>query len=161
LVKFGHTSPLLSNSGLQTLVLLAYAYYAKTSGLSVANTLDSGFQTWLEEFERGVLEFGDSTGTFMDRMVLFGPSKYDLVAVVQTLANESAEAARGRWGPLRVVYPPATIMSDHPYAALNAPWVSPAQREAADRFREFLLSVPIQELGLRLGFRPGNARVPV
>ncbi len=160
-VKFGHTSPQTSNSGMQTLVLLAYAYHNKTTDLTSANVLDPQFQQWLAEFELAVMEFGDSTGTFMDNMVRFGPSKYDAVLVYENLAVQNVEAAQGRWGPIRVYYPPATIISDHPYAVLNAPWVTAEQQQAAAMFRDCLLAEPTQQLALQYGFRPANADVSI
>lgn len=160
LVKFGHTSPESSNSGIQILVLLAYAYHQKSSGLTSQDILDTDFQQWLTDIERAVLEFGDSTGTFMTDMVRFGPSKYDFVVVYENLAIENIAAAENRWSQsIRVYYPPATIVSDHPYAILNAEWVTPEQQEAAARFRDFLLSAEIQRLALQFGFRPANIQV--
>lgn len=157
--KFGHTSPELSNSGIQTLVLLAYGYHQKSTGLQPGDVLDPGFQEWFVNIERSVLEFGASTGTFMDNMVRFGPSKYDFVVVYENLASENIQTAEDRWGSIRVYYPPATIVSDHPYAILNAPWVTPEQQEAAALFRNFLLSEEIQTLALQYGFRPANTQV--
>ncbi|NJP05283.1 MAG: ABC transporter substrate-binding protein [Chloroflexaceae bacterium] len=162
LAKFGHTSPETSNSGIQTLVLLAYAYHQKTTGLSNQDILDADFQAWLDGIERSVLEFGDSTGTFMTNMIRLGPSKYDFVVVYENLAIDNIETAQGRWEqPLRIYYPPATILSDHPYAVLNADWVSPEQREAAEIFRDFLLSPEIQELALEYGFRPADPNIAI
>jgi hypothetical protein len=161
-VKFGHTSPLTSNSGAQAVVLLAYGFHNKNSGLTVNDILDPAFQSWFLDIQRSVLEFGNSTGTFMTNMVRFGPSKYDLAVVYENLAIENIEAAQGRWGDtLRVVYPPATTFSDHPYAILNGPWTTPDQQQAAARFRDFLLTRPIQELSLQYGFRPADPSVPI
>lgn len=161
-VKFGHTSPLRSNSGAQALLLMAYGYYNKTSGLSSADITNAEFQKWFAEIENSVLEFGDSTGTFMDNMIRFGPSKYDMVAIYENLAIESIDKAQGRWGDtLRVVYPPATLFSDHPYAVLAGDWTTPEQRAAAEQFGQFLLSRPIQELALQYGFRPADPGVAV
>jgi ABC-type Fe3+ transport system substrate-binding protein len=160
--KFGHTSPETSNSGIQTLVLLTYAYHNKTTGLTTQDVLDQAYQQWLDGIENSVLEFGNSTGTFMKNMINFGPGKYDFVVVYENLAIENVEAARGRWGQdLRVYYPPATIFSDHPYTILNAEWVSDEQREAARLFRDFLLSEEIQALAIEYGFRPASSRVSV
>ncbi len=161
-VKFGHTSPLTSNSGAQALILMAYGYHNKVKGLTNADALDPGFQQWLREIEMAVLEFGDSTGTFMTSMVQFGPSKYDMVLVYENLALENIEAAQRRWGDIRIYYPPATMFSDHPYAILNTPWVTPEQRRAAEQFRDFLLSQPIQQIALdQYGFRPTNPDVSI
>ncbi len=161
-VKFGHTSPLTSNSGTQVLILMAYDYNHKSRNLTNADVLSPEFQQWMRDMEMAVLEFGDSTGSFMTGMVQFGPSKYDLVLVYENLALENIDAARERWGDIRIYYPPATMFSDHPYAILNAPWVTPEQRQAAEQFRDFLLSPSIQEIAFRqYGFRPANASVSV
>jgi hypothetical protein len=161
-VKFGHTSPLTSNSGTQALVLMSYGYYNKTTGLTPNDILDPEYQRWITEIQSAVLDFGDSTGTFMTSMVQFGPSKYDIVLVYENLAIENIEAAQGRWGqPIRVYYPPATTFSDHPYAILGDPLTSPAERVAAERFGTFLLDRPQQELALQYGFRPADPSVSI
>lgn len=158
-VKFGHTSPERSNSGIQTLVLLAYSYQNSSRDLTSTAVLDPGFQAWLTDIEHAVLEFGDSTGTFMTDMVLFGPSQYDFVVVYENLAIEGITPAGNRWGRIRVYYPAENIFSDHPYGILNSDWVTPEQQEAAAIFREFLLSQEIQALALEYGFRPANPDV--
>ncbi len=161
-VKFGHTSPLRSNSGAQALILMAYGYHNKATDLTAADVSDPKFQSWLKDMERAVLDFGASTGTFMTSMVQFGPSKYDVVLVYENLAIEHITAAQSRWGQrLKVFYPPATMFSDHPYAILGDPLTTPDQRAAAERFRAFLRSRPIQELALEYGFRPADPSVSV
>src|SRR5262245_40481068 len=42
-VKPGHTAPSASNSGLQTLILMAYGYHKKRAGLVPADILNTGF----------------------------------------------------------------------------------------------------------------------
>lgn len=162
-VKFGHTSPETSNSGMQTLLLMLSAFHDKTSGLSSADVLDPAFQQWFLGIENGATRpFDDSTGFFMTQMIQFGPSKYDIAAVYENLAIANIERAQGRWGDtLRVRYPPTTVWSDHPYAILQAPWVTPEQTRAAIDFKQFLLSPEIQQLALQYGFRPGNPDVAV
>ncbi|HEU4326710.1 MAG TPA: substrate-binding domain-containing protein [Roseiflexaceae bacterium] len=160
LVKFGHTSPLTSNSGTQTLLLLAYAFHNKTNGLTSADVSSPEFLAWLTDIESSVQEFGESTGTFMENMVLSGPGKYDAVAVYENLALQYVEQAQGRWGqPVKIYYPPATLLSDHPYATLQGPWVSPEQRGAANVFRDYLLSTPVQQVALQAGFRPADPSI--
>lgn len=158
--NWGHTDPESSNSGLQAIVLLAYAYHDKTRDLGNEDILDTDFQAWFSDFENAVPEFIHSTGTLMTDMLRFGPSKYDFVIVYENLAIDNFEVAEGRGGAIRVYYPPANILSDHPYAILNAPWVTPDQRAAAARFREFLLAEETQQLALQFGFRPANPAVP-
>jgi hypothetical protein len=162
-VKFGHTDPTRSNSGFMTILLMTYDYHGKTQGLSEADILsDTAFQGWLKDFEDAVTDFGDSTGTYMRDIVAFGPSKYDMVAVYEATAIEQMENARGRYGELFVYYPPATVVSDHPFCILNGDWVSPEKRQAAQLFIDYLTSRPVQEAALlQYGFRPVDAGIPL
>jgi len=160
-IKFGHTDPLKSNSGFMTILLMAYDYFGTTSGLTSQQILaDAGFRQWFTEIEGTISKFGDSTGTYMKDMVAYGPSVYDLTAVYESSAIEQAANARGRYGELHVYYPPATIMSDHPFCVLKADWVRPDQAQAAQQFVDYLLSQPAQEKALlKYGFRPTDPAI--
>lgn len=160
-VKLGHTDPNRSNSGLQALLLMTLEYYEKTSGLEVADLLDEKYQEWIKAIERGVPKFESSTGTFMTDMVRFGPSKYDIAVVYESLAVSQLENAQGRWGNLQVVYPSVTLWSDHPVVVLDGEWVSDAQRAAAKQLVAHLRSTEIQGTALRHGFRPADPSVPI
>ena len=107
-----------------TLVLMTYGYYGRSSGLTAQDILSNAdFQQWLIEFESTVTAFGDSTGTYMKEIVAYGPSMYDVVAVYESTMIEQAENATGRYGNLRVYYPPQTVMSDHPMCVMQTEWV--------------------------------------
>jgi Bacterial extracellular solute-binding protein len=160
-VTLGHTDPNKSNSGLGALALMAYEYFHITSGLTVEQLLDPKFQAFVKDIERGVSHFEASTGTFMTDMIRFGPSKYDIAVVYESLAVSQLENAQGRWGSLHIYYPPVTVWSDHPVVALDAPWVTPAQHQAAARLIAFLRSTPVQATALRFGFRPADTSVPM
>lgn len=162
ITHFGHTNPETSNSGAQTLLLLAYAYNG-SSELSLAQAQDVGFRDWLRGVEQAVPTDEESTSTLMTDMLRFGPSKYDFVAIYENLAIEAmSRPAVSSNGGLRVIYPPATILSDHPYAILNATWVTSEQRQAAAQFRDFLLSREMQQLALdSYGFRPVSSQVQI
>ena len=162
-VKFAHTSPETSNSGLQTLLLLAYGYYRNTGDLTIDQVRSGEFRDWLGGVEGAVPgQFIDSTNTLMTDMLRFGPSKYDFISVYENLAIESMPLAERQGHKLRVFYPPANIISDHPYAVLDAPWVGAAERAAATQFRDFLLSSEMQRLALNdYGFRPANPGIRI
>ncbi|HMG53069.1 MAG TPA: substrate-binding domain-containing protein, partial [Kofleriaceae bacterium] len=160
-VTLGHTDPSKSNSGLQAIALMAYEYFHTTSGLTVEQLLDPRFQDFVKDIERGVQHFEASTGTFMTDMIRFGPSKYDIAVVYESLAVSQLENAQGRWGSLHIYYPPVTIWSDHPVVLLNAPWVTAEQAAAGARLIAFLRSTPIQTTALRFGFRPAEPSVPM
>ncbi len=155
-IKFGHTDPLKSNSGFQTLLLMTYNYYEKTQGLTSADILaNRDYQQWLIEFEKSISKFGDSTGTYMDEIVAYGPSLYDFVAVYEATVIGQIENAVGRYGELRVYYPPVTSLSDHPFCILQADWVTPEKTQAAQLFLDYLTGTEMQRLALlKYGFRP-------
>jgi ABC-type Fe3+ transport system substrate-binding protein len=159
--KFGHASPADAASGLMTLVLAAYTYHHKTKDLVLADIVNSGFQTWLQQFEHGVSGMSNSTGNMMREMVLKGPSSFDGLLVYESVAIDYLKNAEGRWGQLRVVYPEINSWNENPYYVINAPWVSKEQRQAAETFLAFLLSEPVQRESLKHGFRPANPNVPV
>jgi ABC-type Fe3+ transport system substrate-binding protein len=135
---------------------MAYDFHGKQRGLTIADVQDPAFVQWLEETEQAAT-FGDSSGTLMNDMIAFGPSRYDVVATYENLALEAVPNARSRWNDdLVLIYPPANMLSNHPYAILDAAWVSPRQRAAARQFRDFLLSRAQQEQALQFGFRPAS-----
>jgi ABC-type sulfate transport system substrate-binding protein len=141
---------------------LAYAYHGKSSGLTSADVSDPAFAQWLAEVEGGVSGFGDSTGTFMNDIVLSGPSKYDFAVVYENLALQNMDVARQRQSqPLRIYYPPATVLSDSPFAVPEGDWATADERAAAIMFRDFLRSNAIQQLALQYGFRPSDPNVDI
>jgi len=160
-LKFSHTNPNQSNSGIVTLVLLAYDYAKKNAGLTLKDVLQPGFQTWMNGIENSVSGMSNSTGNLMRDMVLRGPSTYDVVFVYENVVIDYLKNAEGRWGSLRVAYPKANMWNENPYYVLDAPWISKEQRKAADQFADFLISEPIQREALKHGFRPGNPNVPI
>ena len=61
---------------------------------------------------------------------------------------------------LVAIYPnEGTFWADHPYAVLNADWVSAEQRQAARQLLDFLRAPAQQKLALNAGFRPANLDV--
>ena len=161
LFKFGHTHPNESNSGLMTLALMAYEFHKKDARLELKDILDSGFQSWMSELERGVSGLSNSTGNMMRDMVLRGPSSFDALFVYENVAIDYLKSAEGRWGELRIAYPALNMWNDNPYYVLDAPWSTADQRKAAGVFLDFLLSEPVQKRSLEHGLRPGNPVVPI
>ncbi len=155
-VKFGHTDPLKSNSGFMTILLMTYGYFDKTASLDASDILsNSAYQDWFLEMESAIGQFEYSTGPLMEKMVVYGPSTFDMVTVYEATAIEQAENAVGRYGELRVYYPPAILWSDHPFCVLTGDWVTSQQTGAAQLFMDYLTGKQAQEIALmKYGFRP-------
>jgi hypothetical protein len=137
---------------------MTYNYFGKSTDLTSEDILDSDYQDWYREFGRNVTKFGDSTGTFMEEIVAYGPSRYDIVAVYEATAIGHIENAVARYGSeyggLQLYYPPMTSLSDHPFCVVRADWVTPDEAQAAQLFLDFLTDTEMQELALGYGFRP-------
>jgi len=160
-VKLGHTDPTRSNSGVCALLSMTIEFYKQTSGLEVGQLLKPEYQAFVKQIEKGVTQFEASTGTFMQDMIRFGPSKFDIAWVYENLAIAQLENAQGRWGNLKVYYPATTIWSDHPAALLEGSWVTEAQRKAGRKYLAYLRGRPQQEQALRYGFRPADPSIPL
>jgi ABC-type sulfate transport system substrate-binding protein len=157
-VKVGISSPVLSNGGLQTLIILAVQYH-QTTQLNVSQVRDSGFHDWLRQLE--VQAWPDSTGTLTTDFVI-RPGVYDIITTYESLALQVFRQAEGRFLEVRVYYPETTLLSDHPFTILTAPWVDDAERAAALRLRDFLLSPSEQTIAMReYGFRPVIPQVTI
>ena len=161
--KFGHTHPEHSNSGLLTLVLMAYEFFDKEYNLSHDDIARPEFQDWLRRFEQGVVRPGGalthSTGNLMREMVLPRAVAIRLRARLREPGHRLPGRRARRWGQLVVDYPEPNIWNEHPYYILDVPWSDARQRAAAGAFLRFLMSEPIQRTALEHGFRPGNTAV--
>jgi len=146
-----------------TILLMTYGYHDKTGGLTSSDLLtDIEYQEWFLETEASIGQFEHSTGPLMNKMVSYGPSTFDMITVYEATAIENAENAVGRYGELRVYYPPALLWSDHPFCLLNGDWVTPEQAEAAELLLDYLTSPSGQELALlKYGFRPVDESIPL
>jgi ABC-type sulfate transport system substrate-binding protein len=143
---------------------MAYGFYDRQQGLTVADVTAQPFQDFVKAMESGRQgqDFGAaSTGTFMQNLVRQGPSLYDVAIVYESLAISEIPRAQGRWETLRVLYPNINLWSDHPLCLLDAEWVTPAQKKAAAVLADFLMTPQVQRAALKRGYRPGNLDVSV
>jgi len=157
-VKLGHTHPEDSSSGLLTALAIAYAGAGTTRGLTAAQLPKVvGFMGAVED---AVVHYGKSTGWFADKMIERGPSYLSAAVLYENLVIESY--AKTPPLPLVAIYPvEGTFWADHPFSVLDAPWVTPEQRDGAAAFLAFLKSKPAQERALALGFRPVDPAIKV
>lgn len=160
-LKYGHTNPEESNSGLMTLILQGYDFASKSSGLTLADVSSPEYLKWVQPLLKTAVANSNSTGNLMREMVQRGPSSFDVLFVYESTVIELIPAAEGRWDKLRVVYPERNLWNDNPYYVLNVPWSTSEQKTAAGKFLEYLMGEEAQKKALELGFRPANVSVPV
>jgi hypothetical protein len=86
LVKFGQTRPDRSNGGVLTLTLLALAIAGADHALSVADARNPTFVQFMRDFEDAVNLLGESSGTYLDCAVKYGPAAFDVATTYEHLA---------------------------------------------------------------------------
>jgi Ca-activated chloride channel family protein len=161
---FAHTHPELSNSGLQALIAMAYAGADKVRGLEPADINDPRLRRLLLNTQKPIVFYGESTGFLANSLVARGPLGLNAAVIYENLVIEkNGELAKklydGQKERLVAIYPrEGTFWCDHPVGIVNREWVTPAHREAAEKYIDFLLQVPQQTLAGRkeYGFRPGD-----
>lgn len=162
--KFGHTHPEFSNSGFAAVIAQAYAGANKQRDLTAADLQSEAVRELLREVQASIIHYGTSTGFFAERMFERGPSYLSAAVLYENLivAQEAKRlAGQSQQLPVVAIYPTeGTFTTNHPYIILNAPWVTAAQRAAAQAFEAFLLDRPQQVRALALGFRPADVGIP-
>lgn len=157
-LKLGHTHPEYSNSGLLSVLAIAYAGAKTTRGLTATDL--PKVERYMTQVEDSIVHYGKSTGFFADKMIERGTSYLSAAVLYENLVIESY--AKAPQMPLVAIYPvEGTFWSDHPYSVLDAAWVTPAQRAAAAKFLAFLKARPQQERALALGFRPVDPAIKI
>lgn len=174
--KLGKTNPNYSTSGLSALVAQNYAAAKKTANLTTEDLQNPQTLTFNNGIESSVVHYGDITMTFLNNWYRADRRGTALtyasaVAVEEksvidyNLGNPDGVLSEGEEPrppkvPLVAVYPTeGTLFSDNPLYVLDADWVTGEQREAAQKFTEFVQSEDNQRQVLKFGFRPGNPEV--
>lgn len=163
--KLGHTSPELSTSGLLSVLAIAAAageQEGPAPRLTAAAVADPKVKAFLGSVEDAVVHYGKSTGFFAEKMMDRGPSYLSAAVVYENLVIESYQRSTAPELPLVALYPrEGTFWTDHPYAVLEAPWVTAEHKEAAALLGQALRARPQQERAIALGFRAADPAIPI
>lgn len=166
-VYYGHTDPFISSTALSTLIAEYYAS-ARAVGiderrLSVETVRNPEVQQGVRNIENLIRHYSRRTTEFKE-YIAQGPDYVDFVALEE---NDLIYINQGKTEykppePLVALYPAeGTFWHEHPFAIVQADWVSPEQAEAAKVFTDYVLSPVVQEQVLANGFRPVNPEVPL
>ena len=152
--RLGKTNPQISTSGLHALVA---TYKAATHGLSGDLTPDDLAKPDVVDFVRriegSVVHYGPTVSEFTQNLQLVNDATY--ISAIAAEEQEVLEFNRRSTGiRLAAIYPAdGTLMADHPFAVLDAPWVSRSKHDAGVSFLAYLRS-PFAQAQIRArGFR--------
>ena len=156
--KLVHTNPDFSTSGLSAVVAEYYAATGKKEGLTYRDISNKGARKRVRDIERSIVHYGDTTLFIADQMRKEGPGYASAVAMEEvTLLDFNKN--RGGQPKLIAIYPEeGTFYSDNPFIVLDAPWVSPEEKQAAREFQKFLADEVSPQVAARAGFRPADVK---
>ena len=166
----GKTNPNFSTSGLNATIGTYVAATGTSSDLTLKDLKDPKVQAYAQAVERAVVHYGDTTLTFLSNLQQAddrgeGLSYISAVAVEEksvwdyNQGNPTGDPAtlgqhRKPRTPLVAIYPKeGTLLSDSPYAVLQAPWVDDAIQKAAAGFLSYVRGDDAQERFTKAAFR--------
>jgi Ca-activated chloride channel family protein len=171
-IYYGHTDPYVSSTGLSTLISEFDACARYKNGftgrrLTTDQVNNKDVQQCVRDIQSHIRHYSSRTTEFKIYIACGGPEYLDFVALQE---DEFLQITQGTpevnnckpTDRMVALYPKeGTFYHEHPFAIVNANWVTPEQRQAAEKFRDYVLSPEAQQLVLPGGFRPANPNVPV
>jgi Ca-activated chloride channel family protein len=160
--KLVHTNPDFSTSGLSAVVAEYYAATGKLEGLTTEDVTKSAARAKVKDIERAIVHYGDTTLFIADQMREGGMGYASAVAMEEATLLDFNRHRNGQPKLVAIFPKDGTFYSDSPFILLDAPWVTPQQREGAQAFQKYLADAITPELAAKSGFRPatGGAALP-
>jgi len=161
--RLGKTNPTVSTSGLHALLGTYYAATELTADLTAADVRRPEVAQFVKDIEQSVEHYGNTAATFMQNLGT-ADARGDAMGYMSAIAVEEKQLfdynrQTQRQVPLAAVYPSeGTLVADHPYVVLRAPWVDESKRRAAALFLAYL-EAPERQARFRAdGFRDHEGR---
>ncbi len=152
--RMGHTHPGLSATGAYTLLAVVQAAQGKSTAVTPADIQEPIVQASVGAFESGVTWFSSDTQDLSQTM-----SQRGVNYLTAGVMYESDVVNNGN-GEIVAIYPfEGTYMATHPACIKSG--LSSEEQEAAQLFRDYLLSEAGQTAALANGLRPVNDAVPI
>jgi Ca-activated chloride channel family protein len=157
--KLGHTNPDFSTSGLSFVAAQYYSAAGKREGLTIEDVRRPAIRKKVRAIEQSIVHYGDTGSFFSEQLEEHGAGYASAVAMEETTLLEFNEGRTAGAMKLVAIYPEeGTFVADNPYLVLEAPWVTAAQRKAADEFGRWLREQLTPERVARFHYRPGDPR---
>jgi Ca-activated chloride channel family protein len=161
--RLGKTNPTVSTSGLHALVGMYYAATDLTADLTATDVRRPEVAQFVKDIEQSVEHYGNTAATFMQNLAA-ADARGDAMGYMSAIAIEEKQLwdynrLAQRQVPLAAIYPSeGTLVADHPYVVLRAPWVDETKRRAAALFLEYLQAPERQQRFRAEGYRDHEGR---
>jgi Ca-activated chloride channel family protein len=173
--RLGKTNPNYSTSGLNATIGAYFAATRLSSDLTEKDLASPKTRKFVEGVERSVVHYGDTTLTFLSNLQRADDQGAGLSYISAVTVEEKSvwdynqgnptgdPATLGRHPkpkvPLVAIYPKeGTLLSDHPWLALTAPWVDDAKRKASADLLAYLQGAGARAKFQEFAFRDGQAK---
>ncbi len=176
--KISKTNPNTSTTGLSLILMQSYESAKKVADLTVDDVNNA--EDFSRQFELGAIHYGDTTGKVLSTLYAESNGSASGSGYVSAVAVEETSLINYNMGnpdshtvqPGEVLTPPTeklvavypsggSMWSDNPVAVINADWVTPEKKTAAEAFAKFLQTKPAQTILPQYGFRPLDTTVPL
>jgi len=159
-VNYVHTAPTRSNSGLQTLVTQFASVSGKRPETMTAADVQK-FESQVQQIQSKITRYGTSTSSLAKSMVKNGQFWASVGSVYESSVIDANSHLQPRQQRYQAVYPKATFTSNMRAILPKAPWVSPDEKAAAEKFIDYLRTAEVQKIATDLGLRPGIPGIPL
>ena len=173
--RLGKTNPNFSTSGLNATIGAYFAATRLSSDLTEKDLASPKTRKFVEGVERSVVHYGDTTLTFLSNLQRADDQGAGLSYISAVTVEEKSvwdynqgnptgdPATLGRHPkpkvPLVAIYPKeGTLLSDHPWLVLTAPWVDDAKRKASADLLAYLQGAGARAKFQEFAFRDGQAK---
>ncbi len=153
-IRYVHTAPTRSNSGLQTLV----AEFVSVSGIAperftVADV--KKYQEQVRQIESKIARYGVSTTSLGKSMIANGPYWASVGSVYESVVIRANSQLQPSQTPYKAIYPKATYSSNIRAILPRSPWISTSEKAAAEEIIKFMRQPENQKIAIAEGLRPG------
>lgn len=160
---YNHSSPMVTETGLATLVQLGYMATGFPSTLGESDIKLPAVLHKLETFEKLVTNYSFSERSLLAQIALARNDKvHYTISSEQEVAQFNHSRVKQGLEPLQALYPKeGATWIDFNMCSSEADWLSPAHRRGMEQFSGFLTTLPPQQIAVSFGFRPSSGKVPL
>jgi Ca-activated chloride channel homolog len=159
-VRFAHTHPAKSNTGLNTLIAEEYAFSGKTKGLTLEDVAKNSDK--LKTVEQTVVHYGESTSLLKDKMVAKGKQFIQFAVLYEYMVADMNSKAPDQEKTIAVYPKEGSLWADVVFTEVFSKGETDEQKKAIEEIKKVLISDEIQKKGMdEYYFRPANTQIPL
>lgn len=161
--RFGHGHPDYSTSAMLSVISSIYAAAEKKAGLTPEDLKSPKVIEKVGALEKAIVHYGESSSWLTEKLVTRGPAYLSAVTLYESNVVKANDKYKDKLPfPLVAIYPKeGTFWENHPTGLVNAEWVSAEQKEAGQKFLDFMTSKDQQAKASQYGYRPTDKTVAV